>query len=133
MGKVAIFDEEQVKTFEYDEDTDVTLSYLTKEEAVKLNKEVDKIVARTAADWTLVWNQKLGERVIKGWNHRTNRDHPGFIMPNGTPIPFNPVNRDMMIKRNREFSLFVGHNAVDPQVFLELKEETQESQEVKND
>lgn len=133
MAKVAIFDDEQLKDFEYDEDTNVVLAYLTKEEAVKLNKEVEKIVQRTGADWSLVWNQKLGERVIKKWYNRLTEGHPGFVMPNNDPIPFTPENRDMMMKRNREFSLFVGQNSVDAQLFLDLKEEAQDKQETKND
>lgn len=118
MAKVAIFDEEQVKTFEFDEDTDVDLKYLTKEEARELNKAVEKIVNRTGADWSVVWNQKLGEEVVKGWRHRKNADHPGFTLPDGTPIPFTPENRDMMMKHCREFSLFVGENTVNAKEFL---------------
>lgn len=133
MAKCAIFDDEQTKVIEYDADTDVVLAYLTKEEAVKLNKDVEKIVSRTGADWSLVWNQKLGERVVKGWYNRFDANHPGFVMPNGTPIQFTPENRDMMMKRNREFSLFVGQNTVDAQVFLDLKEEAKDKQEAKND
>lgn len=133
MARVAIFDDEQLKTFEYDADTDVILAYLTKEEAVKLNKEVDKIIQRTGSDWSLVWNQKLGERVVRGWGHRTDKNHPGFVMPDGTPIQFNNENRDMMMKRNREFSLFVGQNSVDSKVFLELNEAAKEKLAVKND
>ena len=133
MGKCAIFSDEQIKTIEYDEDTDVILAYLTKEEAVKLNKEVEKIVNRTGSDWSLNWNQKLGERVIKGWKHRTDPGHPGFVMPDNTPIDFTPANRDMMMRRNREFSIFVGQNAIDCQLFLDLKDEAAEKAEIKND
>ena len=133
MARVAIFDEEQIKTFEYDADTNVDMAYLTKEEAVKLNKDVDKIVSRTGSDWSLVWNQKLGERVVKGWHHRTDSNHPGFVMPDNSPIPFTPENRDMMMKRNREFSLFVGQNAVDAQIFLDMKKDAQDKKETKND
>lgn len=119
MAKVAIFDEEQVKTFEFDEDTDVDLKYLTKEEARELNKAVEKIVNRTGTDWSVVWNQKLGEAVVKGWRHRTIADHPGFTLPDGTPISFTPENRDMMMKHCREFSLFVGENTVNAKEFLD--------------
>lgn len=133
MARCAIFDDEQVRTLEYDEDTDVSLVFLTKEEAVKLNKEVDKIVQRTGSEWSLIWNQKLAERCVRGWNHRTNPDHPGFVMPDGSPIPFTPENRDMMMKRNREFSLFVGQSVVDSGLFLEMKEKAQEKEEIKND
>ncbi len=125
MAKVAIFSEEQIKTFEYDEDTDVDLAYLTKEAAIKLNKEVDKIVNRTGADWSVVWNQKLGEAVVRRWYHRTDPDHPGFALPDGTPLPFNAENRDMMMKRCREFSMFVGENTVNATEFLNRGKETQ--------
>lgn len=125
MAQVAIFDEEQIKTFEFDEDTDVELAYLTKEDAAKLNRNVEKIVNRTGADWALVWNQKLGERVVRGWRNRTKPDHPGFTLPDGTPLSFTPENRDMMMKRCREFSLFVGENTVNAKEFLNRVKETQ--------
>ena len=131
MAKVAIFDEEQILDLEYDGDTNVLLLYLTKEEAVKLNKDVDKIVQRTGSDWSMVWNQKLGERCVRGWYNRLVEGHPGFVMPDNTPIPFNDANRDMMMKRNREFSLFVGQNAVDGSLALEMKEAAEGKKEVK--
>ena len=130
MGKVAIFDDEQVRTFEFDEDTDVDLLFLTKEDALKLSKEVEKIVNRTGGDFSVIWNQKLGEKVIRGWRNRFNADHPGFVMPDGAPIQFTPENRDMMMKRNREFSLFVGENAVNAKEFIDR---ARERSETKND
>jgi len=125
MAKVAIFTEEQIKTFEYDEDTDVDLKYLTKEEAQELNKKVDKIVNRAGSDWAKVWNQVLGEAVVRGWRNRFDPDQPGFTLPDGTPLPFNAENRDMMMKSCREFSLFVGENTVNATEFLNRGKETQ--------
>lgn len=121
MGKVAIFDVPPVKTFEYDEDTNIDLEFLRKEDAQELNKEVDKIVARTGSDWNKVWNACLGRRVVKDWRHRTQADHPGFVLPDDTPIPFTEENLDMMMARNREFSIFVGENTVNAKEFLAAK------------
>lgn len=133
MAKVAIFDDSQIKTFQYDEDTDVDLEFLRKEDAQELNKEVDKIVHRTGSDWSKVWNTLLGRRVVKGWRHRTDPDHPGFVMPNDTPIPFNQDNLDMMMVRNREFSLFVGENTISAKEFLASKAKTgEEKKKAKN-
>lgn len=124
MGKVAIFDDAQVKSFEYDEDTDIDLEFLRKEDALELNKEVGKIVARTGSDWNKVWNSLLGRRVVKGWRHRTQADHPGFVLPDNTPIPFTEENLDMMMSRNREFSAFVGENTISAKEFLASKTKT---------
>ncbi len=133
MAKVAIFDDEQVKVFEYDDDTNVELAYLSKEEAQELSKKVDQIVSRTGSLWSKVWNQKLGERVVKRWFHRTNPDHPGLTLPNGTPIAFTPENRDMMMIRCREFSLFVGENTTSAKEFLAEKEQVSKDKlKVKN-
>jgi hypothetical protein len=121
MARVAIFDGPQVKTFQYDADTDVDLEFLRKEDAQELSKEVEKIVARTGSDWNKVWNARLGRRVVKGWRHRFDQDHPGFVFPDDTPIPFTEENLDMMMARNREFSIFVGENTISAKEFLAEK------------
>ena len=119
MAKLAIFTDDQIRSFDFDEDTCVDLKYLTKDAALKLNKDVEKIVNRTGADWSVVWNQKLGEAVVVRWYHRTIDGHPGFTLPDGTPIPYTPDNRDMLMRHCREFSLFVGENSVAAKEYLE--------------
>lgn len=132
MAKVAIFEESPLRWLEFDEDTDIALEYLSKEEGTALNKDVEKIVNRTGSDWASVWNRKLGERVVKGWRNRNDTSQSGLTFPNGTPIPFTPENRDMMMKSCREFALFVGENAINAKVFLDLSNKPAEAAEIKN-
>jgi hypothetical protein len=132
MAKVAIFDDTPRRCVQFDEDTEVRLSYLSKEEALALNKEVDKIVSRTGADRSVIWNQKLGQRCVHGWRNMSDHSHPGLVYPDGRPIPYSDANRDMMMKSCREFSIFVGENCIDPQVFLEIEQAAAQEEEIKN-
>lgn len=133
MAKLGIFDETPKRFIQFDEDTEVLLSYLGKEEALELSKQVDKIVSRTGADRVKVWNQKLGEQAVHGWRHLQNHDLPGFTYPDGRPIPFTPENRDLLMKSCREFSVFVGEQVIDARVFMEIEAQASEGEEIKND
>jgi hypothetical protein len=133
MAKVAIFEDAQQRWIDFDEDTEVLIEYLDKPAALELSKEVDKLVARTGSDRMPIWNQKLGERVVKSWRKRTDHNHPGLIRPSGEPIPFTAENRDMMMKHCREFSSFVGENSIDAKVFLEIQRQPEEQEKIKND
>jgi hypothetical protein len=133
MAKVAIFTEKQSKHIQFDEDTEVLITYLDKPAALELNKDVDKICKRTGSDWTNIWNQKLGEATIKGWRNINNHDHPGLTLPDGTPIAYNDTNRDMMMKNCREFSIFINETAVDGKAFLEIQQAAAEKADAGND
>jgi len=133
MAKVAIFDDTLQKWIEYDEDTEVLIQYLPKEAAKELSAKVDKIVNRTGSPWAQVWEQKIAEAAVKGWRQMGNHSHPGFVLPDGSPIPFTPENRDMMMKRCREFSTFVTDNAIDAKIFMEISTKPAEAAEIKND
>lgn len=134
MAKLGIFtDESPKKWLQFDEDTEVSVSYLKKEEALQLSKDVDKIVNRTGGDRTVVWNQKLGERTVHGWRKMKDHDQPGFTYPDGTPIPFSAENRDLLMKSCREFSIFVGENTIDAKVFMEIEAQPLAREAIKND
>jgi hypothetical protein len=132
MAELALFDDLQKRWVQFDEDTEFQVSYLSKEEALELNKEVDKIVSRTGSDRSVVWNQKLGQRTLHGWRKVTDHDHPGLKFPSGQPIPYTPANRDMLMKRSREVSIFVGETVIDAQVFLEIEQAAGEETGIKN-
>lgn len=136
MARVAIFTEAQRRWIQFDEDTEVLVEYLDRPAAIALNKDVDKIVARTGGDQQIIWGRELGKRAVHGWrniNQEKHPDHPGVTLPDGTPILYNEANRDLMMKGCREFSIFVNGNAIDAAVFLEINQQNQEKQETKND
>jgi len=123
MAKVAIFEEATRGWLEFDEDTEVLIEYLDRPAAIALNKEVDKLTARTGGDRQIIWGRELGKKVVHGWRHKDQEkypDHPGLTLPGGSQIPFNETNRDMMMKSCREFSIFVNESAIDGSIFLEL-------------
>jgi hypothetical protein len=132
VAKLALFDVAQDKWLEFDQDTDLCIEYLDKEAAGELSKAVDKLCVRTGGDRMAVWNQKLGERCLKGWRKRADTGNPGLTFPDGSPIPFTPENRDMLMKRCREISLFVNENAVNPGIFLDQQADGEARDEAKN-
>lgn len=136
MAQVAIFEEKVKRWVRFDEDTEVFLEYLDKSAARVLNKDVDKIVARTGSDWQKIWEQKVGEKTVFGWRHidqKKNPDHPGILLPGGAPLHFSAENRDLMMRSCREFSMFVGSTTIDASIFLEQQQEAEERVEAKND
>jgi hypothetical protein len=136
MAKVAIFEGTQKRWVQFDEDTEVLVEYLDRPAAIALNKEVDKMTARSGGDRQIIWGRELGRRAVHGWRHTDqakHQDHPGLTLPDGTPIQFNDANRDLMMKSCREFSLFVNETAIDAQVFLDLDRQAAEKAEIKND
>jgi hypothetical protein len=133
MAKLGIFTESPQRWLQFDEDTEVLLSYLKKEQALQLSKDVDKILSQTGSDRTVVWNQKLGALVVHGWRNMKNHDAPGFTYPDGSPIPYTPENRDLLMRSCREFSIFVGENTIDPKIFMEIEQTLAEAEGIKND
>jgi hypothetical protein len=125
MAQVAIFDEAPKAWIDFDDDTEVLIEYLDRPDAIALHKEVDKLTARTGGDRQIIWGRELGKKVVHGWRHKDqkkNPDHPGLVLPGGAPLPFNEANRDLMMKKCREFSAFVNESAIDGKIFLELSE-----------
>jgi len=132
MAKVAIFDDTPKTWVQFDVDTEVLIAYLSKEDALELSKKVDKIVSRTGADRSSVWNQKLGELTVHGWRKIEDSSHPGLTTPRGVPIPYTPANRDLLMKGCREFSVFVGETCIDASVYLEISQQVEEPEAIKN-
>lgn len=137
MARLGLFDGEQKQWIQFDEDTEVLLGFVDKEELNKLNRLADKQARLTKGDVTVIGNRLLGERAVFGWRKCSDHTHPGLMTANGTPIQFSATNRDMLMKSCREFSNFVNENAIDSAVFLEsaadIVTQQEEFEETKND
>ncbi len=136
MAKVAIFSEAQRRWIQFDEDTEVLIEYLSRPDAIELNKEVDKLTTRSGGDRQIIWGREFGRRTVFGWRHIDQEKfpgHAGIVLPDGAQMPFNDANRDLMMKQCREFSIFVNENAIDAQVFLDINRQALERGEQKND
>jgi len=133
MAKVAVFTDDQRRWLEFDEDTELFVSFLSTEKGRELSKEVDKLTVRSGGDRSVIWNRKLGEKVLHGWRHKTRADHPGLTLPDGSPIPFTPESRDLLMVQCREISMFVSENCLDSKIFIEEQKQADRREETKND
>lgn len=129
MGKVGIFDEERTKWIQFDEDTEVHIRFIGKEELRKIFKKAEKTAKLTGADSTEISNRELGRTCVLGWRKIDDYNHPGLIV-NNKPLSFTPDNIDMLMKRSLDFSRFINENAIDSKLFLE--EEQEREAETKN-
>lgn len=118
MGKLGIFDEDQFRWVQFDEDTEIRLKYINKEELTKINSKAEKAARLTGTDEREVFNRLLAERAVHGWRHVDNHDHSGLIV-RGEQLPFNDTNRNMLMKKSIEFSSFVNGNCTNSRLFLD--------------
>lgn len=129
MAKIGIFDEQKQQWVQIDEDTEVLVRFVDKEELNALNRKADKIARLTKGDISVIGNRLLGEVAVFGWRKITDHTHPGLMDANGHPIPFTNLNRDMLMKRCREFSNFINETAIDASVYLEMQSDAEHHQE----
>lgn len=129
MAKIGIFDEQKQQWVQIDEDTEVLVRFVDKEELNALNRKADKTARLTKGDVSVIGNRLLGEVAVFGWRKITDHSHPGLLDANGNPIPFTTQNRDMLMKRCREFSNFVNETAIDSSVYLEMQSDNERNQE----
>lgn len=129
MGRLGIFDEEMTRWIQFDEDTEVFIRFVGKEDLRKIFKKAERTAKLTGADSTELSNRELGRLCVMGWRKIDEHDHPGLIIK-GKPLQFSPDNIDMLMKRSLDFSRFVNENAIDSRLFLE--EEEEKKVEIKN-
>jgi len=125
MGKVAIFEDDEVreKWFPYDDDTEVLLAYIDRQGLQKINTKTikaGKLTGTAQADYS---NCLLGHKAVKGWRKIKDHDHPGLIVK-GQPLPFSLENIDLLMTKSLEFSRFVNERCTDAELFdIEDEEE----------
>lgn len=136
MAKIGIFAEQKQQWVQIDEDTEVLIRFVDKEELHALNRKADKTARLTKGDVSVIGTRLLGEVAVFGWRKINDHNHPGLLDAKGNPIPFTAENRNMLMKRCREFSNFVNETAIDSSVFLEMQSEAQthreDLEEIKN-
>jgi len=128
MSELAIFDDERKKWIQYDEDSEVLIKHINKEELQKISQKADKAAKLTGSDRANIFSRLLGRASILGWRKIDNHAHPGLMLK-GQPLQFTPENIDMLMQKSLEYSIFVNENAIDSKLFLE---EEKEKEELKN-
>ncbi len=126
MGKLGIFDEERSKWIQFDEDAEVLVGFISKEELDKLSTKASKAARLSGQNEKEVFNRMLGRSAVQGWRKVDDYNHPGLIVK-GQPLSFTPENVDMLMKRSLEFSAFINENAINSKLFLDEEEEREET------
>lgn len=118
MAKIGVFDEAPQKWFRYDMDTEVRLQYINKgavNTILMQGAEVAKKMKARAGDMQDVL---LGKAAVLGWRKIEDETHPGFLLPDGTPVAFTPENRNRFMTKSRNFSEWVYRICTDEMQFL---------------
>ncbi|MEM4368374.1 MAG: hypothetical protein QXO21_05145 [Candidatus Anstonellales archaeon] len=126
MGKLGIFDEEKTKWIQFDEDTEVLLKFVSKEELKKISIKAERASRLSGVDPSDVANIQLGRTAVLGWRKIDNHNHPGLIVK-GQPFPYTKENVDLLMTKSLEFSKFVNENAINSRIFLEEEEEEEKN------
>jgi len=122
MGNLGIFDDERKRWIQFDEDTEVHIKFVGREELKKLQRGAEKTAALANVDARDILATKLGRACVLGWRNMDDHNHPG-LMVNGQPLEFNQENVDMLMSRSTEFARFVDLNSVNSSLFLEEEQE----------
>lgn len=118
MAKVGIFEAAPQKWFPFDADTEVLVEYVDKETLSKLIKQANEVSQKVKTPQGVAYDMFLGKKAVIGWRKSDDHGHPGFILPNGSALPFTAENRNMLMTRYREFSEFVFQKSTTASLFL---------------
>lgn len=119
MARLGLFEGKQQKYMDFDSDTEVLIAFLDKEQIMAIRKKGSKQARLSGGDEDVITNRLIGEAACLGWRKKTDHNHPGLLTSTGVAIPFSNENRDMLMKKSREFSNFVNDAAMDSIAFLE--------------
>jgi hypothetical protein len=121
MGKIGIFDDEQSKWIQFDNDTEVLMQLATKSDLRRINQKAARRAKLTGENAGDVSDCLLGRAVVKNWRKIADHDHPGLIV-NKQPLPFTPENIDMLMRKSIKFSRFVNETCIDEDEFIDGEE-----------
>lgn len=119
MAKVGLFDTPPRKKFQYDEDTEVLIEYISKARVNTILMKGAEAAKKVKATTSSLQDIFLGKSAVHGWNLIGDETKPGFALPDGTPLSFNPANRNLMMTKSQKFSEFVYRICTDETKFLE--------------
>jgi hypothetical protein len=123
MAKLGIFTSERKKWIQYDEDTEVLICFIGKQELNEIGNKARKQAKLSNIEVGPIINQRLGKAAVLGWRKLGDPSHPGFVV-NDQPLPFTPENVSMLMAKSLNFSNFVNENAINENEFLDGVEET---------
>lgn len=118
MAKIGVFNEAPQKYIQFDEDTEILLRYVDKEELAGLIRKANEISQKLKTQQNMAYDMFLGKKAVLGWRNIKDHNHPGLLLPGGEPISFTPENRNMLMTKSRDFSEFVFQKCTDASLFL---------------
>lgn len=122
MATIGVFDFPPRKYFDFDEDTEVEIEFISKDRMNKLIKKAEEAHRKLKTPQNLIYDMFLGKAAVHNWRHKDqekNPGHPGFRLPGGSVLPFNGENRNMLMEKSSDFSNFVLRTCTSPALFLE--------------
>ena len=122
MAKIGVFETPPRKFFQFDQDTEVELEFISKDRMNKLLKRADEGAKKLKTSQPLIYDMFLGKAAVHNWRHvdqEKNPGHPGLVLPGGAPLPFNGDNRNMLMEKCAEFSSFVFRTSTSSAMFLD--------------
>lgn len=122
MAERAIFDGERKEWVEFDEDTEVLIRFISKEELREIGKATDKAARNRPQDRAEIFSRNFALKSVLGWRKIGEPSHPGFTLK-GQPFPFNEENLLTLIQKDYDFSQKVGEYGIDAHYFLEREKE----------
>jgi hypothetical protein len=126
MGEIGIFDEPRQEWIQFDEDTEVLMEFMPKDELKKMTQEAEKIARKTRQDVNEILGPRVVKRVVKNWRKIDAEgrpavpEHPGFTI-GGKPLEFNVENALMLHARSYEFFHFIQEYASNARYFIEAE------------
>lgn len=129
MGEIGTFNEDKSRWIQFDNDTEVQIRHIGRQELKALQRKADKVARMSDVDATDYFNGRLGRAAVLGWRKIKDHNHPGFVRT-GEPMVFNEDNLDKFMNEWLDFSNFVNTHAIDTKMFLDEKKEKEKE---KND
>lgn len=117
--KIGIFETPPQKWFPFDKDTEVLIGYIEKSQLNDILLKGADAAKKMKAKSGAVQDIFLGKAAVFGWRQIENHDQPGMLLPDGSPLPFSPENRNLAITKSQRFSEFVYRTATDETNFLD--------------
>lgn len=125
MARLAIFTNDREKWVPFDEDTEVLIRFIGKEELTAINRKAEKAAKLAGGDSSEIFNRFLAEKSVLGWRNVSDHNDPGIEIPdpNNDRVwikwPFTPENRNYLMKKSIPFSTFVNATCTNDKTFIE--------------
>ncbi len=107
MAKIGVFEEAPQKWFKFDSDTEVLLKHIEKGRINAILLQGAEAAKKMSAKSSDVQDIFLGKEAVFGWRKVDAHKEPGFLLPDGSPLPFTAANRNLLMTKSKRFAEWV--------------------------